>query len=102
MYKVKISRPYGDGLMRVWGWVPEEAGVYRDSWNRDKVVATIYNHLNQHYTVQVWREMDSCRDTVMPNTDDAKKFLRSLQALPLHGELHRGPQEPQRDTQSSC
>ena len=25
----KVSRLYGDGLMRVWGWIPETAREYR-------------------------------------------------------------------------
>lgn len=76
--KIKISRPYGNGLMRVWGWVPEEADVYSNQWDRDKVAGAIFNHLREHYTVQVWREMGSSRDTVMPNNNDVKEFLRSL------------------------
>jgi CRISPR-associated protein Cmr1 len=79
--KVKMSRPYGDGLIRVWGWIPEEADVYENGWSRDKVLDAIYNHLKTHYTVQVWREMNSLRDTVSPNNTDAEAFLRSLLAL---------------------
>jgi len=76
--KIKMSRPYGSGLMRVWGWLPEEADVYNNQWDRDKVVGAIFNHLRKHYTVHVWREMGSPRDTVMPGNNDAKEFLRSL------------------------
>lgn len=80
--KVKMSRPYNNGReMHVWGWIPEEANVYRDSWNREKVVDVIYQHLNKNYTLQVWREMDSPRDTVTPNNRDALAFLRSLLGL---------------------
>lgn len=76
--KVKMSRSYGDGLMRVWGWVPEEASVYGDSWDRDKVVDAIYQYLINHYTLKTWREMNSTRDTELPNCKDALQFLRSL------------------------
>lgn len=79
--KVKMSRPYGDGLMRVWGWIPEQADAYQGSWNRDAVVAAIYQHLDTNYTLPVWREMNSTRDTATPNNGDAKVFLQSLLGL---------------------
>ncbi|OQA98188.1 MAG: hypothetical protein BWY25_02073 [Chloroflexi bacterium ADurb.Bin222] len=76
--KVKMSRPYGDGLMRVWGWIPEQADVYRNSWDRNAVVGAIYQHLSVNHNLQVWREMNSPRDTAKPNNSDAQAFLRSL------------------------
>lgn len=79
--KVKISRPYGNGLIRVWGWIPKEAGVYKNGWNREKVVDAIYQHLRKNYTLEVWREMDSPRDTVTPNISSAQVFLRSILGL---------------------
>ena len=79
--KVKVSRSYGDSLMRVWGWIPEQAGVYTSSWNRNKIVDAIYQYLETNYSLQVWREMNSSRDTEMPNTSPAKMFLRSLLRL---------------------
>jgi len=80
--KVKMSRPYDNGrLIRVWGWIPEEANVYQGSWDRDKLVSEIHQHLYTNYTLQVWREMNSSRDTVKPNNDDAQMFLRSLLGL---------------------
>lgn len=79
--KVKISRPYSGGMIRVWGWIPEKASVYPGSWNRNSVVDAIYHHLKTNYSLQVWREMNSTRDTVTPNTGDAKAFLRSLLGL---------------------
>lgn len=79
--KVKMSRPYGDGLMRVWGWIPEQADAYQGSWNRDAVVAAIYQHLDINYTLPVWREMNSTRDTATPNNSDAQAFLRHLLAI---------------------
>lgn len=79
--KIKISRPYRDGLMRVWGWIPEKAAVYRNSWNRDRVVQAIHDYLRTNYTVDVWREMSSERDSVTPNQSDAKAFLLSLLRL---------------------
>jgi len=82
--KVKMSRPYGYGLIRVWGWILEQAEVYNDSWNREKIVTVIYEHLSTNYTMQSWREMNSPRDSVTPNNSDVKGFLRSL--LGLGGE----------------
>ena len=80
--KVKMSRPYNGGReMRVWGWIPEQAEVYSNTWNRDAVVEKIHQHLKTNYTLQVWREMDSPWDTVTPNNSDALAFLRSLLGL---------------------
>jgi CRISPR-associated protein Cmr1 len=79
--KVKISRPYGGGLIRVWGWIPGEAGVYTGSWNRNTVVDAIYQHLKTNYSLQVWREMNSTRDAVTPNAGYVKVFLHSLLGL---------------------
>jgi CRISPR-associated protein Cmr1 len=80
--KVKMSRPYNDDReMRVWGWIPEEANVYNDSWNRDAVVAAIHQHLDSNYTLPVWREMNSARDKVMPDNGDVQAFLRDLLAI---------------------
>ena len=79
--KIKMSRPYGNGLMRVWGWIPEEANEYRGSWNRSRVVDAIYQHLEAKYDLQVWREMNSAWDTVTPDNGDAQDFLRSLLAI---------------------
>lgn len=77
--KVKMSRPYNDGQeMRLWGWIPEKADVYADSWNRDTVADKIHKHLEKHYNVQVWREMNSNRDTVTPDNNDARAFFKSL------------------------
>jgi CRISPR-associated protein Cmr1 len=67
--------------MRVWGWIPEEANVYNDSWNRDAVVAAIHQHLDSNYTLPVWREMNSARDKVMPDNGDVQAFLRDLLAI---------------------
>lgn len=81
--KVKMSRPYGHGLIRVWGWIPEVAEVYQGSWNRNAVIAAIYQHLStsKDYTLQYWREINSPRDTAAPNNSNAQAFLRSLLGL---------------------
>lgn len=80
--KIKVSRPYedkqGNEYMRVWGWIPEEAKVYRNGWDREKVVDVIYQHLAANYTLPDWREMESGRDTVTPNESNAQSFLHSL------------------------
>jgi CRISPR-associated protein Cmr1 len=81
--KVKISRSYdeNDKLMRVWGWIPEEAGVYTNGWNREKVVDAICQYLTANYTLHDWREMNSDRDTKAKKISDAKIFLHSLLKL---------------------
>ncbi len=80
--KVKMSRPYedsqGNNLMRVWGWIPEEADIYQNSWDRDSVLDAIYQHLDSAYELKAWREMNSTRDTVTPKNSDAVAFLQSL------------------------
>jgi CRISPR-associated protein Cmr1 len=84
--KIKISRPYENNkLMRVWGWIPEEADVYKNGWNREKIVDDIYQHLTANYTLHDWREMNSDRDTKAKNTSDAKIFLHSLLKLQEDG-----------------
>jgi CRISPR-associated protein Cmr1 len=79
--KIKVSRPYGNGLLRVWGWIPEEASVYRNGWSRDTITKAIHDHLQTNCTLQVWREFNSPRDTVVPNSGDAAVFLRGLLGL---------------------
>ncbi|GET42748.1 type III-B CRISPR module RAMP protein Cmr1 [Microseira wollei] len=84
--KIKISRPYeNDKLMRVWGWIPEEADVYKNGWNREKVVDAIYQHLTANYTLHDWREMNSDRDIEAKNISEAKIFLRSILKLQEDG-----------------
>jgi len=79
--KIKISRPYGDGLVRMWGWIPEEAAsIYTGSWNRNSAVDAICQHLKANYSLQIWREMNSPRNTGTPVTS-AKVFLHSLLGL---------------------
>lgn len=78
--KVKISCPYDGGLIRIWGWIPEKSDYYK-TWDRKKIMDTIHNHLITNYNLQIWREMSSARDTVIPNTTDPKKFLQSLLGL---------------------
>lgn len=78
--KVKMSRPYNNEI-RVWGWIPEPANTYRHLWNRDATVGVIHQHLTKNYNLQVWREMNSTRDTATPNNADALAFLQSLLGL---------------------
>jgi len=80
--KVKISRPYNNGQeIRLWGWIPEDAEVYKENWNREKIVNMIYEHLKKHYTLQIWREMNSSRDTAKSNNSDIWLFLSCLLGL---------------------
>jgi CRISPR-associated protein Cmr1 len=84
--KIKISRPYENNkLMRVWGWIPEEADVYKNGWDGKKIVNAIYQHLTANYTLHDWREMNSGRDTKAKNISDAKIFLHSLLQLQEDG-----------------
>jgi CRISPR-associated protein Cmr1 len=85
--KVKMSRPYNGGKeMRVWGWVPKELPNAKNFKNRNDVVQAIHQHLTNNYTVQVWREMNSARDTVVLNNNDVMTFLRTL--LKLEEDRH--------------
>ncbi len=79
--KIKISHPYNDNLMRIWGWIPEEADCYNKNWDREKIVSDIYKYLTTNYNLEVWREIDSKRDTVTPNITKPEKFLQSLLGL---------------------
>ncbi len=77
--KVKISRPYNDRReIRIWGWIPEKVDVNSMEWNREEIMMSIYDHLSKNYTIQIWREMNSQRDTVIQNLSEPKAFLRSL------------------------
>jgi CRISPR-associated protein Cmr1 len=79
--KVKISRPNSDGLIRVWGWIPVESHAYRNGWDRGRILQMIYNHLknpNVPYSLQVWREIGSMRDTVDRGQNNPLVFLQNL------------------------
>jgi CRISPR-associated protein Cmr1 len=76
--KIKVSRPYDNGLIRVWGWIPEKASVYSEKWNRESILQCIYGHLDSYYSLKVWREMSSVRDKVDKNQEDPRIFLKSL------------------------
>jgi CRISPR-associated protein Cmr1 len=62
--KVHMSRPYNDGCIRVWGWLPENAREFQGVWNREAVLNAVKSHLSTQYSLQVWREFSSQRDTV--------------------------------------
>lgn len=84
--KIKISHAYEDDncegkLMRVWGWVPAQAEVYKNGWDREKIVGAIYQHLAANYTLHEWREMNSARDSVKSKENNVQAFLRSLLGL---------------------
>lgn len=79
--KIKVSRPYAGDLLRVWGWIPEQATQYQNGWSRDAVAQAIHDHLEKNYELQVWREFNSPRDSVAPNSHDAAVFLRGLLGL---------------------
>ncbi|HBL13375.1 MAG TPA: type III-B CRISPR module RAMP protein Cmr1, partial [Cyanobacteria bacterium UBA11162] len=70
-----------DRLMRVWGWVPSQAEVYKNGWDKEKVVKDIHQHLTAKYTLHSWREMKLERDCVTRNESNAQAFLRSLLGL---------------------
>jgi CRISPR-associated protein Cmr1 len=80
--KIKISRPckdkHGNEYIHVWGWIPTEAEVYKNGWDRKRIVDTIYEHLKANYTLHNWREMNSERDTVTANQTNIQAFLHGL------------------------
>jgi len=76
--KVKLSRPYEDGQIRVWGWVPREASVYSKKCNKESILQSIYGHINSQYSIKSWHEMNSTRDKIYKNQDDPLIFLKSL------------------------
>ena len=75
--KIHMSRPYADGIIRVWGWVPNKADVWNNKWNRDNVLIQIKSHLVTNYQLRSWREFNNSRDTNQQYTD-ARAFLHSL------------------------
>lgn len=84
--KVKISRPYNNGMIRIWGWIPENPkknDIYNNEWNREKILESIYKDLSSKYTLKVWREFNSARDS--EKSSDEKVFLQSL--LSDQGEI---------------
>jgi CRISPR-associated protein Cmr1 len=85
--KIKMSRAYEDGrLIRVWGWVPKEDEVYKNGWDKEKVIDSICQHLTANYVLNNWREMNSTRDTVKKNESNAQAFLLSLLNLQESGD----------------
>jgi CRISPR-associated protein Cmr1 len=79
--KIKVSRPYEPGLMRVWGWIPEKSDAFTPAWTRARVLDAIHQHLSTHYELHVWREMSSPRDSEVPGSKDTKAFLSNLLRL---------------------
>lgn len=75
--KIHMSRPYADGNIRVWGWVPEKANAWNNNWNRDGVLTQIKNRLATNYQLISWREFNNSRDTNQQYTD-IRAFLHSL------------------------
>jgi CRISPR-associated protein Cmr1 len=75
--KIFMSRPYANGLMRVWGWVSKQADIWNSNWDRESVLTQIRNHLRTNYQLVTWREFNSLRDTNQQHTD-MQKFLHSL------------------------
>jgi len=87
--KVNVSRPYSDGLIRVWGWIPVESNTYVNGWSQDRILQTIYSHLGNPkgpYSLEIWREMDSLRDTVNHDQKDPLSFLKDLLQVVDTGE----------------
>jgi len=75
--KIHVSRPYANGLIRVWGWVPVDANVWNDKWNRDGVLTQIKNHLESNYALKTWREFNNDRD-INQQYSDVRAYLHSL------------------------
>lgn len=83
--KVKISRPYkdenGNIVIRVWGYIPQQADIYNTIWNRETVVEKIHEHLKNNHNLTLWREINSGRDFETGKMIDEKAFLQSLLKL---------------------
>lgn len=75
--KIKISRPYDNGIVRIWGWIPEKAASVKN-WDRNTVLNAVHNHLKEYYELEIWREFNSERDTESKNNDDIRQYLGSL------------------------
>jgi CRISPR-associated protein Cmr1 len=75
--KVHISRPYANGVIRVWGWVPKDARVWNHNWNRNEVLDRIKQHLESKYNSITWREFNNSRDNKQQH-GDVQAFLDSL------------------------
>lgn len=76
--KIHISRPYHDGLIRAWGWIPEQADEYQRNWDRESVTSYIYSAMSNSNDIELWREMNSPRDTEHKDLSDVDGFIRSL------------------------
>ncbi|MDI7277050.1 MAG: type III-B CRISPR module RAMP protein Cmr1 [Anaerolineae bacterium] len=63
-----------NGVMSVWGWVPDEVPHAA----RGAVVEHIAATLEASGNVRSWREYNSPRDTVLPSSPDREAFVASL------------------------
>ncbi len=62
------------GIMHVWGWIPEEL----PHASREAVMDHIKGTLKESGCIRSWREYGSPRDTVLPSPPDRAAFLASL------------------------
>lgn len=61
--------------MRIWGWIPNELPT---EVTREQVLNVIHQKVKAYGDITVWREYDSNRDTVTPQSKDRVTFLKSL------------------------
>ncbi|PWH13959.1 MAG: type III-B CRISPR module RAMP protein Cmr1 [Anaerolineae bacterium] len=66
-----------DGVMRVWGWIPDVPSENFPGISRDQVLVKIKEAIEAYGEVVSWREFNSERDT-FGKESDGKAFLCSL------------------------
>lgn len=82
--KVKTSLPDEQGLMRVWGWVPEDAKVYNQHnghWDRESALETIrafFHGENTNDDAWEWRAFESPHNTNPQEHTDIQSYIRDL------------------------
>lgn len=73
--KIRMSRADG-GIMRVWGWIPNE--LPEGSKPRNLVLDTLSGAIKTYGSILQWREFNTTRDKVTGNETDFDAYLASL------------------------
>lgn len=72
--KIMMSYPYGDGTIRLWGWIPR---LSQSTPSRDNILTEIYYFLEEAYgkdKISFWLDYDPGRDGAILNYLE-KSFL---------------------------
>lgn len=75
--KVKMSWPV-DRELRVWGWLPSVPGIYDEDWSREAVGDAIRDELRDNWHLSQWHEVDTPRNTHLPQHVGPRELLRYL------------------------